>query len=977
MNQLISYTMSSTSPTRNPPHSPPASQHEQEQEQENDSSTSELRQLLRQRDQEICALKFELEKYKLALKQSQLNYHQIKQQLSADQPADKRKEFINDDNDPEGRIESEDATIASRLLASSSQSFIGDNNTDKQAIEDQRIRAASRPEGVSDTTLGDSSISKEPSSQQARLLNRLSVASLGSSVSGSSSRGVHFKTGHNDDHDVDDEHIGGEDDKGDDGDNIGDLSVSREDISEKLPTDNVGTPDEIHDIIQDVGEIDLELELRSKSREHQIMETSRHSSVSGHSRVVSQSRSIDEATEDGDMISDELLTSLTDAAINNLSQLAALQERCESHQHSQQQQQHPTQTARTQQQSQQLLGTSSRVSSHSGPSSDVSGSTRLGPIGGRSSQTAMATTPTPEPFSQAISHAANIQAATAAAVANMNTHSQQTNSSSSSISPNSTIQADLSSSHSLANVVAAAAAAAAAANDQHNQQEQQQQHQHRPAHQLHSTPQSRLISSALASPEFYHSLQQHQHSHAHQTGLQPQISPISSLHYSPSTSITPSPSSLLAQSRRSASNTSSSLLSPIASPNYLKRQFMPDRMPMLSPSPTSLTTGSSSGASSGLAHLLQQQHSQHRGHQQRSASALAGPISSLSGSPLSGTGSSAVSPLLTSKNSSQARLNNMQIRHKFGYLGSGRAQFNSPHGFCLGLNQEIVVADTNNHRVCIFDKDGTYITQFGSPGKEEGQLWNPRKVAILHRPTNSGSASSGGASSASLTQRHGQLTSAATYSSHFASGGVSGSSGSLQGANIGGSGQFGSEPLYVVCDRGAERSRMQLFTKDGAFIKKIGIHYIDIVAGLAITQNGLIIVVDSVSPTVYIINGETGSLNGWFDCSGHMKEPSDIAVKSDVPGNEYFICDFKGHCVVVFSEQGDYLRKIGHDGLTSYPNGIDISDDGDILVGDSHGNRFHVVVFDRNGEYTCLVCFSICILSLSNKFPSNAHHINR
>lgn len=338
---------------------------------------------------------------------------------------------------------------------------------------------------------------------------------------------------------------------------------------------------------------------------------------------------------------------------------------------------------------------------------------------------------------------------------------------------------------------------------------------------------------------------------------------------------------------------------------------------------------------------------------------------------MSGTGSSAVSPLMSNKNSSQARLNNMQIRHKFGYLGSGRAQFNSPHGFCLGLNQEIVVADTNNHRVCIFDKSGSYITQFGSPGKEEGQLWNPRKVAILHRQcqqtttttsnsssmatsTASHSASIMSPSSQHQQQRH-HLQAQSTSSSY--SNQVSSNSSVISLANnsnnqiIAATSSSTGEPLYVVCDRGAERSRMQLFTKDGSFIKKIGIHYIDIVAGLAITQNGLIIVVDSVSPTVYIINGETGILNGWFDCSGHMKEPSDIAVKSDLHGNEYFICDFKGHCVVVFSEQGEYLRKIGHDGLTSYPNGIDISDDGDILVGDSHGNRFHVVVFDRNGKY--------------------------
>ena len=44
---------------------------------------------------------------------------------------------------------------------------------------------------------------------------------------------------------------------------------------------------------------------------------------------------------------------------------------------------------------------------------------------------------------------------------------------------------------------------------------------------------------------------------------------------------------------------------------------------------------------------------------------------------------------------------------------------------------------------------------------------------------------------------------------------------------------------YVVCDRGNERSRMQIFTKNGHFVKKIAIRYIDIVAGLAITTQGM------------------------------------------------------------------------------------------------------------------------------------------
>jgi len=68
-------------------------------------------------------------------------------------------------------------------------------------------------------------------------------------------------------------------------------------------------------------------------------------------------------------------------------------------------------------------------------------------------------------------------------------------------------------------------------------------------------------------------------------------------------------------------------------------------------------------------------------------------------------------------------------------------------------------------------------------GREEGQLWYPRKVAVIR-----------------------------------------------------------TSGKYVVCDRGSERSRMQIFTKNGQFIKKIAIRYIDIVAGLAITTQGVSLV---------------------------------------------------------------------------------------------------------------------------------------
>ncbi|CAH1981195.1 unnamed protein product [Acanthoscelides obtectus] len=264
----------------------------------------------------------------------------------------------------------------------------------------------------------------------------------------------------------------------------------------------------------------------------------------------------------------------------------------------------------------------------------------------------------------------------------------------------------------------------------------------------------------------------------------------------------------------------------------------------------------------------------------------------------------------------------MQIRCKFGQLGPSKGQFNSPHGFCLGLEEDIIVADTNNHRIQVFEKTGTFKFQFGIPGKEEGQLWYPRKVAVMR-----------------------------------------------------------TTGKYVVCDRGNERSRMQIFTKNGHFLKKIAIRYIDIVAGLAVTSRGEIVAVDSVSPTLFII-AESGELLRWIDCSDYMREPSDIAIN----GKEFYVCDFKGHNVVVFSEEGQYLRRIGCETLTNFPNGIDISDAGDILIGDSHGNRFHVTVFARDGslisEFECpyVKVSRCCGLKITSEgyvvtLAKNNHHV--
>lgn len=49
--------------------------------------------------------------------------------------------------------------------------------------------------------------------------------------------------------------------------------------------------------------------------------------------------------------------------------------------------------------------------------------------------------------------------------------------------------------------------------------------------------------------------------------------------------------------------------------------------------------------------------------------------------------------------SSSQRVAALEIHFKFGQLGSAPCQFGSPHGFCIGEDDAIIVADTNNHRI--------------------------------------------------------------------------------------------------------------------------------------------------------------------------------------------------------------------------------------------------------------------------------------
>ena len=82
---------------------------------------------------------------------------------------------------------------------------------------------------------------------------------------------------------------------------------------------------------------------------------------------------------------------------------------------------------------------------------------------------------------------------------------------------------------------------------------------------------------------------------------------------------------------------------------------------------------------------------------------------------------------------------------------------------------------------------------------------------------------------------------------------------------------------------------LQVFNERGMFLRRVCIRFVKIVAGLATTSDGSVVIVDSVIPTIFVIDPENGKALRYLECAEFMIEPSDIAVFKD----DFYICDFK------------------------------------------------------------------------------------
>ena len=228
----------------------------------------------------------------------------------------------------------------------------------------------------------------------------------------------------------------------------------------------------------------------------------------------------------------------------------------------------------------------------------------------------------------------------------------------------------------------------------------------------------------------------------------------------------------------------------------------------------------------------------------------------------------------------------------FGKGGSSVGMFKFPWGVTVNARDEIAVTDQNNHRVQIFNSDGSYLRSFGREGNKEGEFRRPRGISFHINNGNIFIADS-------FNHRIQIFCGKGEYMGSF------GGKGRLDSQLTNPLGlSVDSDGNIIVTDAG--NKLIKIFSPEGRFLMKIG--------------------------------GQ-GSFTSPFHC---------------VQCDRYLIVSDKDeHCIKVFDRDGNFQYKFGKqgggDGEFNYPYCLSVNKSGHLVVCDTGNHR--IQVFELNGKF--------------------------
>ena len=226
-----------------------------------------------------------------------------------------------------------------------------------------------------------------------------------------------------------------------------------------------------------------------------------------------------------------------------------------------------------------------------------------------------------------------------------------------------------------------------------------------------------------------------------------------------------------------------------------------------------------------------------------------------------------------------------------GKKGMGEGMLIGPMGMAVTAKDEVVVADNQNHRVQVFDSNGTFLRSFGHKGENSGEFKNPTGIAI-DKDRN-----------ILVSECYNHRVQILSWEGRHM--GSFGSKGNLDSQLLNPWGlSLGNTGNVIVADRG--NKLIKIFTSHGRFVLKIGVQ---------------------------------GSFSSPVHC---------------VQCGEYFIVsDSNEHCIKVFNREGNFQYKFGKqregDGEFNYPRFLSVTQSKHLLVCDCFNHR--IQVFELDGTF--------------------------
>jgi uncharacterized protein (TIGR03663 family) len=224
-----------------------------------------------------------------------------------------------------------------------------------------------------------------------------------------------------------------------------------------------------------------------------------------------------------------------------------------------------------------------------------------------------------------------------------------------------------------------------------------------------------------------------------------------------------------------------------------------------------------------------------------------------------------------------------------GPMSPGDGQFQEPWGIDVADDGRVYVADTWNHRIQVFDSEGTFLTKWGGYGQTAADSWllyGPRDIAV------------------------------------------------------------DAQGRVFVTDTG--NKRVMVYDQDGNYLTQWGADgiipgFFSEPVGIDVDAEGNIYVADTWNQRIQVFDSDFVYLREWtVDAWYGQSVVNKPYLAVDTEGRVY-ITDPEGYLVVVFNRDGELLSTFGRYGFEqgsfSLPTGIDVDAEGYVYVTDTDGQR--------------------------------------